>query len=708
MSKNKYSSAIVKLNSPKGYGKIGDMEFSNAITLYGKAQMLNAILRGFTVTPTAIRKITGISLLFRRCHDTSLENGTLAKLVKSFFEVNLVKTAPNISHTKAHTESDTWMTTGSSGDHDVDGKTCWFQCQNVTAGVDINNWGDSQQATVGYVTDRVHVGANLPYNHEGADDYLHTQAPYASGVGLDNTTEGKKYARLAGIALLTSDYGDIPVETENGEMATLNNALPTSKKVWRDPSFWQLVHDQENYNKGFGLTNAVLHDGTAGHTQRASTSSDDVTHNGHYFPSKGLFEYARHNATDGVTNTGVGSNNVAVSEADDLGDGAMDDEFGFNARIITGWSWKDCAHDTFAFSGFLTHYYGTQDETVLPYNTGSIAEQAFQGESMDAYSDFSATINLVYGDESAEGGDNMLSQTIGASEVSYDALGSNLTDNMIDYNDTITAKYTIDFDATVVNINTEDGLNTSFNDNLAESLAKDFGQDSGEWAQSLTSSLVNSAIAKYSIFDAQGELMIDANPGGGGDLNKLAIEIAVADGDTIISSGYHKEIKMDVNGIDFGNADDSQSTSKMESNFVETHGKKVEFKPWNDPQTTDMVKRPRQVQSTVRIKIPNIKRNSIGLSGGEHTTVHNPHKIKFYNGAGTPLELLEITLIDVNTGGDGATAGDGNQFEAMNPFITTGQSTEVLKVLSDGDDFGVNKLWEDGNNLIVDITFFVS
>ena len=49
----------------------------------------------------------------------------------------------------------------------------------------------------------------------------------------------------------------------------------------------------------------------------------------------------------------------------------------------------------------------------------------------------------------------------------------------------------------------------------------------------------------YSIFDAQGELMIDANPGGGGDLNKQAIEIAVADGDTIISSGYHKEIKAD-------------------------------------------------------------------------------------------------------------------------------------------------------------------
>ena len=93
---------------------------------------------------------------------------------------------------------------------------------------------------------------------------------------------------------------------------------------------------------------------------------------------------------------------------------------------------------------------------------------------------------------------------------------------------------------------------------------------------------------------------------------------------------------------------------------------------------------------------------------GLHTIVHNPHTIKFYNGAGTALELLEITLIDVNTGSYGATALDGNQFEAMNPFITTPQSTSDLTALSDGDDFGINKFWEDGNNLIVDITFFVS
>ena len=60
ISKNINSSAIVKLNSPKGYGKVGNIEFTNAITVYGKAQMLNSLLRGF-ISPgaeTNIRKIT--------------------------------------------------------------------------------------------------------------------------------------------------------------------------------------------------------------------------------------------------------------------------------------------------------------------------------------------------------------------------------------------------------------------------------------------------------------------------------------------------------------------------------------------------------------------------------------------------------------------------------------------------------------------------
>ena len=140
-------------------------------------------------------------------------------------------------------------------------------------------------------------------------------------------------------------------------------------------------------------------------------------------------------------------------------------------------------------------------------------------------------------------------------------------------------------------------------------------------------------------------------------LNLEPITVATSDGDTILSHGYHKEIKMDVNGIDFGDEDENlSSTSLMESNFVETHGKKVEFKPWNDPQTADMIKRPRQVQSTVRMKIPNIKRNG-------DTIADNPHSIELYNNATTKQLLMTIVLIDVATGTDGA------EIQQQNPFI---------------------------------------
>ena len=145
----------------------------------------------------------------------------------------------------------------SGGHHDVgaggtpDG-TCYFQCTGANASVNSGNWGDSTQETAGYETDKVWVGTNGAYTNDSTDDHLHTQAPHESGVGLELSKVGKKFARLAGISLLTSDYGTTPDATEDGYISTTTSGgAKTSKKVWRDPSFLQLINQQENYNTGF-------------------------------------------------------------------------------------------------------------------------------------------------------------------------------------------------------------------------------------------------------------------------------------------------------------------------------------------------------------------------------------------------------------------------------------------------------------------------
>ena len=642
----------IHFKEPKGTGtlkyKNETVEFENAITIFGKAHIHNAILLNCWSTEPTIPKITGMSILCRRTHKDA--TNTYARLGKSFFELNIVRSGTGSTGQKANamTDSNGLIPASATGQgQDVASGDANMYLQVGTGDTKLTAGTDG--STSGVWGSELGNGNLLTNIWQNESERLGNANPNNEGVGLQTNTDNLKKARIAGISLICgNNYGSWS-DTVDGS----NNATSYSKKVWREPAYLQLIHEEEALRKDYGYAE---HGSTF--DKGDNDTSNDIKHAGHYFPDVESLHSADPN---GTTPARAESQNADA------------------------WEWKHVAHDTFASTMFLTHYYVAQEgDSQQPYESNSIADQhriKITTADGDIYTDpqtntqnaseqsFSGDINLNFSDKTLTqdgGGDAVLPQTISTFEVDYNTGDVTTPDHLIDSNDEISAKYTIAFTHVAHgpggtgDLNEIGEIDNDININLAKALTKDLSNASGAFLE--TPSSVESAITHARLYDEDGNQMHTSNNTGSGSNNvspNLLTNILQATKDPItfeIDEGYTK-----INNGDSAFADASS-------------------------------KRPRVWQTTIQIKFENVKVNSTG-------TNKNPHSVKFFNGTHeTNNYLCEIQLADSSA---------QNVHNTQNPIDDDGAFDDDahFDLFSNGGDLPNNQ-WEDENNLIVDITFY--
>jgi hypothetical protein len=253
-------------------------------------------------------------------------------------------------------------------------------------------------------------------------------------------------------------------------------------------------------------------------------------------------------------------------------------------------------------------------------------------------------------------GDGILPTTCNTYEVDYNTAGIPTPDHLVDANDQISARYSIDFShlATTFDMNDDYGLANSVNAYLGTALASDFGQADTAFDETIANP--SSAITHVELVDEVGTTMKNKN---GGAYNEDKVAIAEASTNTALTP-----IKFSINNGETLITEGSSSHPDTGSN------------------------RERFWQTTIELTFINV--NKIPASGVNG----NPDKVKFYNGTDV---LFIIQLADVDS---------ESLHDVQLPGVTPGSTvTDLFKDLADGDDFP-GSVWEDDNNLVVSVTFY--
>ena len=634
----------IHFNAPKGYGELKykeqEINFTNAITIFGKAHIHNAILHNIWQTTPTIYKITGVSILFRRCHDDATNiNPTLNK---SLFEVNIVRLDNGDDATanknEAHTKSFSLIPNSEDG-HKVDGSVAYLQIGTgevkLTAEDNAGCWGDSDSSGI-LLTNIWSTTANAG------------SSPATQNVGLKSDVTNRKKARIMGISLITGgQYGDWAIDLANNDVT----GIAKSKKVWRDPAYLQLLHNQESLRKDFGNGDNVRPPVDAGGNQ----GSDNIREAGHYFPS----------ITDFNTEMGSGELTIAESKEADV------------------WKWTDVAHDTFSHTFFPTHWYSSQAGNFeLPYNTDTIAndhridtliQAKYDATDEEVYTttlntpiDFGFIDDSVVYDSTGQGanelGDGLLPSTCNVYEVDYNTAGIANPDHLVDSNDQISARYSVDFShlaTTPFNMNANYGLDNTIQSKLGENLALDFGQLGATFDEQVASP--SSAITHVYLLSKDGAIMRTKNYDGTYDeTNKIPITSA-------LTSTSLQPIKFSI--------DQGETLLDAGSSFFADKSSE----------------RPRIWQTTIELTFKNVNPGTIG---SQNYPQKNPDSVEFFNN-GDSLFRVQLTDKDAEDLHD-------KQLPGTDP---TSEVTDLFDDLNLGDDFPEGK-WEDDNNLVVTLTLY--
>ena len=457
-----------------------------------------------------------------------------------------------------------------------------------------------------------------------------------------------------GISLICGgQYGN----WNSGSANTDGTGESLSKKVWRDPAYLQLLHNQESERLDFG--NA--------HNARPVTSvgageSDDIKEAGHYFPTTTKFDGAK--STANLT--------IAESQSADV-----------NGH---GWAWEDVAHDTFSHTFFPTHWYSSQQgNTLMPYKADTIANDhrvdsgpsgkygsttnsevytvALSSPISFEFSDDDYTYTGAidaFGNPTNKAGDALLPATCNTYEVDYNTGTIANPDHLIDSNDQISARYSIDFDhqATAFNSNTGYGQTNTIENTLGDKLGDTFGQSGADFFE--VENTPSCAITHVKLVNQNDEMMSTTNYNG---TDNQTNSIPIAEALTTTS----------LDPIKFSTNVGQTVIDKGDSLFAD-----------------DGSNRPRIWQTTFKLTFTGVKTHS----GGADFPNDNPDKVQFFSGTD---KLFTIQLADKD-----AENLHNVQLPGVNPTSTV---TDEFDNLSLGQDFTGTE-WEDENNLVVELTFY--
>ena len=768
MSNIKKLSGAVLLDSPKGYGilrnsKTGtNIGFTNAITIYGKKHLLNSLtsfLKDGGDYSNKLPKLIGLSIMFRRCGShvnmttsdppTKLDH----KLTKGFFEhiYGVYGGTPtNVTKTTNKTSLSCFITGG----------TCGFKLEDITPATDTGGmWGGATLLSGNACLDpdptQVWHDVNLSLGDAPKKGDAH------QCLKDESANPGFGFAKIAGISVLTSELGGYVGGPQLATPAGSNSNAGNTIKVWRDPTFMELIHQQESLR-------------TMGSASYQMPDYDDHTavSFGHYFPNKDHFD---------AINTAVQARDTVIpfqlGDSHLIGSCSTTPESTITEATCTGiwtethniWEWKHCGIDTFAFTGFATHWYGANagsggDNVGSPFANLDLTNRtadnvSYNGRMFDGNGDLQTipdtdhkwytpiarqagnfnnpitnhgyeyddvtywawadhdslmTKAEVLAGTKTLGGDGLLQDQVQNAEIEYDKLNSQAPadqENFIDYNDTITTQYTLNFAQTSAyetsldaNIDTSQNnstigdLDTTIESaNLAEKWAKDFGQD-GAVIDTATpygwGTATNSAIRGIRLFDRSGRIMM-----------------AKTTGDTDQVLGFVTDDEIANDGVSNYNNVTNASFSVFTLTKDGDESKSVHVKDVtqidnshiNDPVGTgsdyiidNTSKRPRILVNTIRLFF-----NQLHVDD-TNSISKKPHKLEVYamgasQGSNIIADDLIFTFILGSSEWEDNIAGD-----LANPFTTLANPDTT----ADGDILSMATAdWTSGNHLDVTLKF---
>lgn len=735
----------VLIQSPKGYGQIRNNTkdisayFTNAITIFGKKHLLNSLTsflvgvdgNGETVFTNALPQITGISIMFRRCGEF---DGTTSdppthlshKLTKGFFE-HIYGFSGGSSADYTHIRKSQQGKLKSV----VSGATVSLELTEITPTVDVDAgrgcWGG---ATVGASSSCIDPTPNQVWPGLTTEGPL--QRDQHQVLKDDVSNPGFGFAKIAGISLVTSEIGTYTggnqsASTHNG------NTVGNTTKVWRDPTYMELIHQQESlreYNNG--QYTIEYHD------------TQDVTKYGHYFPTKAHFllvNSAGEASGDNAEPYPLGDSHMKGSCSIEPGTNTNESLCNTAGGVWTPthniWEWKHTAIDTFAFSGFTSHFWGANqgvagDEDGFPFKSLDLENRTASGSTYNGVGtlnhyipiarqvgnfspnfgyDFNGTVTWAWGDHDSTmtvadvnngskimGGDGLLPDQLSGFEINYDKLDSQTDseqDNFIDYNDTISTKYTINFaqstgyqSALNTNVDTRQNndlgqVSTTIETAVGEKWANDFGIHQQEQSHHLNEYTTpdESAIRGIRVFDKSGRIMMAKDSNG-----------------TDVPLGKDETQIYNYNNVDHGEFAVHELVSKTNLTGA------VRVKTDTVQITNDMIFNPATNQQYIvdyQKKRPRILTNTLTLilnqlHASESTAVDSrkPHKIELYGRTGDATtsvlaDKMFTFILGSSNFADDIAGGDANPFKAIDDVA----SDEVLSNMASD--------WTNGNHLEV-------